>query len=166
MKKLWHNSQRGYFCGALLEEMHVNKDIVVIVGDLGYGAFDKIKETYPQRFFNVGASEQAMVGIACGMALRGKIPVVYSITPFLLTRPYEWLRNYVNHENTPICLVGAGRDEDYKHDGFTHYATDAKKILDTLPNIVQFYPESKESVVKLMKLFLYNKRPTFMSLTR
>ena len=164
--KNWHQSQRGYFCGKLLEEMHLNKDIVVITGDLGYGAFDKIKETYPQRFFNVGASEQAMVGIACGMALRGKIPVVYSITPFLLARPYEWLRNYVDHEEIPIKLVGAGRDMDYEHDGFTHYANDAKKILYTLPNIEQIWPKDKESVVKYMDFFLNNGKPTFISLKR
>jgi transketolase len=162
----WHPSQRGYFAGTLHAKMETNKDIVVITADLGFGMFDKIKNDYPDRFFNVGASESSAVGIACGMVYRGKLPIVYSITPFLLYRPYEWLRNYVNKEQLPVKLVGSGRDSDYEIDGFTHDASDAKRVLDTLPNIVQMWPEEKEDVFGYMNKFLTNGKPTFMSLRR
>jgi transketolase len=162
----WHQSQRGYFAGALYERMLKNDKLFVLVGDLGYGAFDKIRDAFPDRFVNCGASEQAMVGIACGMTYKGITPIVYSITPFLLARPYEWLRNYVNKESLPVKLVGAGRDKDYKDDGFTHYADDAMKILNTLPNIVQFYPSEKEDVVNWIDDFLNTGKPSFISLRR
>lgn len=161
-----HESMRGYFAYALHEEMRQNQNIVVITGDLGFGMFDRIRKDYSDRFFNVGASEQAMVGIACGMAMEGKIPVVYSITPFLLARPYEWLRNYVNHEKINVKLVGSGRDNDYEHDGITHFAYDAKDILSTLPNIVQYWPEEKEGVEALLFKMLRSDRPSFLSLKR
>lgn len=162
----WHPSMRGYFAGALLDKMTTNEDIVVITCDLGYGMFDKIRDSYPDRFFNVGASEQSAMGIAVGMTYNKKIPVVYSITPFLLFRTYEWLRNYVNHEQLPVKLVGSGRDDDYKHDGFTHNASDVKTVLDTLPNITQIWPKDKEGVVKTMDVFLTKSKPAFMSLKR
>jgi transketolase C-terminal domain/subunit len=54
-----------------------------------------------------------MIGAATGMAMEGKIPVVYSITPFLLYRPFVFLRNYLHHENIPVKLVGGGRNKDY-----------------------------------------------------
>jgi len=63
---------------------------------------DKIREDYPQRFLNTGAIRQAMMGIAVGLALEGKIPFVYTNLPFLLYRPFETLRNYVDHERIPV----------------------------------------------------------------
>src|SRR5260221_5103862 len=97
-----------------------------------------------------------MVGIACGLALEGKIPFVYSITPFLLYRPFELLRTYVDHEHIPIKLIGSGRDTDYKHDGYSHDATDVLTIINTLPNIVQYWPEDKETVADNVEMMVKN----------
>jgi transketolase len=162
----WHPSQRGWFAGSLYEKMRTNKNIYVVVADLGYGMFDKIKDDYPKRFINVGAAEQSALGVACGMTYRGKIPIVYSITPFLLYRGYEWLRNYINKEELPVKLAGSGRDWDYEHDGFTHSSSDAMRVLNTLPNIVQMWPSEKEDVAEWMDDFLNNGKPTFISLKR
>lgn len=164
--KEYHDSIRGYFAGELYNQMISNEDIIVLTGDLGYGMFDKIKEDFPRRFLNCGASEQAMMGIAVGMTYKEKIPVVYSITNFLLYRPYEWLRNYVDHEKAPVKLVGSGRDRDYAHDGFTHHSEDAMRVLNNMPNIVQMYPKEKEDVVNWIGDFINNGQPTFMSLRR
>ena len=82
---------RKEFAKILHQEMSANEDIVVLTGDLGYGLWDKIRIDYPDRFWNVGSSEQLMMGMASGMAMDGKIPFVYSITPFLLYRPFEFI---------------------------------------------------------------------------
>ena len=79
---------RKEFAKILHQEMSSNEDIVVLTGDLGYGLWDKIRIDYPDRFWNVGSSEQLMMGMASGFAMEGKIPVVYSITPFLLYQMY------------------------------------------------------------------------------
>ncbi len=104
---------RKYFSELLYNEMAVNPDIVLLTGDLGYGLWNKIRLDFKSRFYNVGSSEQLMLGMASGMAMEGKIPIVYSITPFLLYRPFEFIRNYVDHEKLPVKLVGGGRDKDY-----------------------------------------------------
>ena len=75
---------RKEFALMLHSEMAANENIYLLTGDLGYGLWDKIKIDYPDRFINFLSSEQLMLGAASGMALEGKIPVVYSITPFLL----------------------------------------------------------------------------------
>ena len=85
---------RKHFASLLHEEMSKNKDIYLITGDLGYGLWDKIRDDYPDRFFNVGSSEMAMMGMGIGLAMEGKIPFVYSITPFAIYRPFEMIRNY------------------------------------------------------------------------
>jgi len=157
---------RRTFSGELYKAMEKDDRIVLLVGDLGYIMFDKIRDEFPDRFFNVGAAEFSMVGIASGMALEGKIPFCYSITPFLLYRPFELLRTYVNHENIPIKLIGSGRDNDYKHDGYSHFAGDAKQVMDTLPNICQLWPKDKKEIPSLVKWMITNNKPTFLSLSR
>ena len=72
---------RKEFAKFLHNEMAINENIHLLTGDLGYGLWDKIKLDYPDRFHNVMSSEQLMLGAATGMAMEGKIPVVYSITP-------------------------------------------------------------------------------------
>lgn len=146
--------------------MTLNSDIVALTGDLGYKGFDQIRIDYPNRFINCGASEQAMLDMAVGLAQSGKIPFVYSITPFLLYRPFETLRTYINQENVNVKLVGSGRDKDYAHDGFSHDASDAKQILDTLPHILQLWPQSKEEIPALVKFMVQHEGPQFISLSR
>jgi len=162
-----HNSFRGYFAYELHQQMKKNPDIRVITADLGFGMFDAIKKDYPDRIINVGAAEQAMLGIGVGMALKGLIPFCYSITPFLLYRPLEWIKNYLHHENIAVKLVGAGVGKDYGDDGFTHWSDEPfNTIINRYPNIQQFCPEKKEAVPAMVKEMIENKKPSFIHLHR
>ena len=155
---------RKQFAEFLHGEMSNNQKIVLLTGDLGYGLWDKIKIDYPDRFYNVMSSEQLMVGAAVGLAMEGFIPIVYSITPFTIYRPFELLRNYLNHENIPVKIVGGGRDKDYGYLGFSHWAEEDIKVLSTLENIQLFKP--KNLTDKLCKEFLYNQKPSYLNLKR
>ena len=157
---------RREFADLLLEEMMFNKDIYLLCGDLGYKVFDAHFASFPDRVINCGASEQMMLDVAVGLAQSGKIPFVYSITPFLLYRGFETLRTYINHESINVKLIGSGRDQDYEIDGFSHDASDVKTILSTLPNIVQFFPEKKEELKDIIKEMIINNKPSFLSLRR
>lgn len=168
-----HDSMRGHFFWHLYDEMEANKDIVLICVDLGYGAADSLRDDFPDQVIITGASEQAAMGMAVGLALSGKIPLIYSITPFLLWRPAETIRLYVNNENVNVKLIGSGRDGDYSdppkgHDGFSHDAKDAKQFLRQFPNIVQYWPgeDGFSDVGHQLKLMLQNNKPSFMSLKR
>lgn len=157
---------RRRFFQELYEQMKTNDKIVVLTGDLGYIGFDKISDDFPDRFINCGAAEFAMVGIAIGLALEGKIPVVYSITPFLLYRAFELIRTYIDHENIPVKLVGSGRNDDYKHDGYSHNAEDVMAYLVFLHNIVKYFPATESNMVKNLDELLTNDKPCFLSLKR
>lgn len=162
-----HDSMRGYFGWSLYNEMVDNPDIVLVTMDLGYGLFDKIRRDFPDRFCNVGASEQAGIGLAVGLALEGKIPFVYSITTFLLYRPFETIRLYLQGEGVPVKLIGSGRDKDYAHDGPSHHSEDAKEVLATaFPRIVTLWPETKEEIAGMVNDMVNGKEPMFISLRR
>lgn len=146
--------------------MASNDRIWVITGDLGYGMFDRIRDDFPKRFVNVGAAEQVMIGIGVGLALRGKIPIVYSITPFLLYRPFETIRNYINGEKIPVKMVGSGRNKDYLHDGFSHWAEEDREVMKIFPNVLSFWPETKEEIPNLLSEILFNNQPVYLNLKR
>ena len=59
----------------LLEEMQQNENIIVVTADLGFGVLDPIKNAFSDRFYNVGAAEQLLIGVGVGLAEEGKIPV-------------------------------------------------------------------------------------------
>jgi transketolase len=150
----------------LLAEMVDNTDIIVLTADLGFGLLDQIQNSFPERFHNVGAAEQLMIGAGIGLAESGKIPVCYSMSSFLLYRPFEFLRNYVNAECIPVKLIGSGRDKDYSHDGLSHWAHDDEQVLAALPNIKIYKPQSIEELEHIWSDFINSPEPAYLNLTR
>lgn len=164
--KYRHDSMRGWFAYELYKQMAKDERVWTVVGDLGYKMFDYIRRDFPQRFVNTGASEQSMIGIACGLALEGKIPVVYSITTFLLYRPFETIRNYVNHEKIQVKLVGSGRNRDYAHDGISHWPEEDRDIMKIFKNIEPHWPEELEEIPALVSEMIKSPSPWYINLRR
>jgi len=152
---------RRKFAADLYELMKKDKNIVLITADMGYLMFDKIRDNLPNQFYNVGAAEQAAVTIAVGLVLSGKISVVYTITPFLIFRPFEAIRLYLDHESIPVILVGSGRGQDYSHEGFSHDASD-HEILKQFKNINFIVPEGDFNLSEI----IYSGKPTYLNLKR
>lgn len=150
----------------LLASMGDNNDIITLTADLGFGLLDQVRATYPDRFYNVGAAEQLLIGAGIGLAESGKIPVCYSMSSFLLYRPFEFLRNYVSAESIPVKLIGSGRDKDYSHDGLSHWAHDDEIVLKALPNIRMYKPKSIEELEQIWPEFISSPVPAYLNLTR
>jgi transketolase len=156
---------RNIFADMLLNEMKKNDKIIVITADIGYGILDTLRMTYPERVINVGSSEMLMVGIAVGLSYEGFLPICYTITSFLLYRPFEMIRNYINYENLNIKLVGSGRDKDYIHDGITHWAEDDVNIISNcFPNITIYKPDVLTQ--ELFDEFIEKNTPCYLNLKR
>ncbi len=136
------------------------------MGGVGYGVFDKIRRDFPERFVNTAAAEQSMIGISVGLAIEGKIPVVYTITPFLLYRPFETIRNYLNRDGIPVKLIGSGRDRDYGHDGFSHYAEEDRRVMQIFSGIEAYWPETREEIPKILDRILASSRPCYLNLRK
>ena len=158
-------SVRKAFVALLHKAMLNNDDIVFITGDLGYGHFDQIREEFPGRVYNPGAAEQLMLGMACGLAMEGKIPVCYSMTPFILYRPFEVIRTYIDHEKIPVILAGAGRGKDYGEAGFSHWATDDELHLSGFKNIRKYWP-TEEQMENVFNEMLDSREPCYINLER
>lgn len=161
-----HPSMRGEFAYQLHQQMQQNSGIWVVTGDLGYGMLDAIRSDFPDRFINTGAAEQAMMGIGVGLALEGKIPFVYSISTFLLLRPFETIRNYLHREKIPVRLVGGGRDRDYAHDGYSHHPLEDRALMGILKNIYAVWPETATEIPDLVSSMVEINSPWYVNLRR
>ena len=157
---------RKQFAEFLFQEMAINEDVYLITGDLGYGLWDKVRDAYPNRFYNVGSSEMAMMGMAVGLAMEGKVPFVYSITPFAIYRPFEMIRNYLDHEQIPVHIIGGGRDRDYSYLGFSHWSEDDKRIMEVFDNAESTWPDTEEELKESLRYSLTNVGPSYINLKR
>jgi len=157
---------RNTFARLLNDEMSRNPRVRMITADLGYGILDRVREAHPNTTYNVGAAEQLMLGVGIGMAQEGLIPVCYSMSSFVLYRPFEFVRNYMNHEMANVKLVGSGRDQDYEHDGISHWAHDDEAVLASVPNVRIYKPETVDDLEKIFPEYINTPGPAYLNLKR
>ncbi len=139
-----------------------DKKIFVLACDIGYGVFDKLREENPDNFINTGIAEQATIGMAAGMAMEGLKPIVYTITPFLLERPFEQIKLDIVQQKQNVKLVGYG---SYNIMGPSHIALNVKKECDIL-GIDCIQPKNSEETVKEFERIMEEDKPYFMSLKK
>ena len=148
--------------GKIISDLADKDDkIYVLVGDIGYRVFDEFREKHPNRFINMGICEQSIIGVSAGMALEGLKPWVYTITPFLIERPFEQVKLDIDQQNANVKLVGFA---DYPTLGPTHRELDGEKIVQLFSNITSFFPKDGDET-QLMVYEAYEKNgPAFISL--
>ena len=120
--------------------------IVLLTGDVEQ-EMNPFKEKYPERFFNLGLTEQAITSMAAGLAIEGYRPIVYSITPFVIERPYEQVKIDIDEQNLPVMLIGYS---DYPTDGPTHRPLNPERLSTVFKNVKSFFPHDKQSASKAM----------------
>ena len=138
-----------------------DENIYVLVGDIGYQVFDEFRGKYPDRFINMGICEQSMIGFSAGMALEGLKPWVYTITPFLIERPFEQVKLDIDQQNVNVKLVGFA---DYPTLGPTHSEMNGQQLMQLFTNITSFFPKDGDETQE-MTFKAYDKDgPAFISL--
>jgi transketolase len=148
----------------LTEVMEKEEDIVVLTGDLGFSFLENIENKFPDRFYNVGIAEQALVGIAAGLAKEGKRVVVYSILPFLIYRPYEQILLDVCYHELPVIFVSSGTGFSYGSDAVSHYGLTDLSLMLPIPNIAVYSPAESTEAAFFIEEALKNNKPAYIRL--
>ena len=138
-----------------------DKKVILLVGDIGYGIFDEFRKNFPSRFLNLGICEQSIISVASGMALEGYKPWVYTITPFLIERPFEQIKLDIDQQNVNVKLVGFA---DYPTLGPTHRELNGKKMMKLFKNIKSYFPLDSSHTEKIVKKCYKSNSPCFISL--
>ena len=131
---------RAVFNKTLLEIAKNDPRIHMVLADIGYGEIEPFRDTFPDRYYNVGVAEQNMTGVACGIAMEGNIAVTYSIANFPTLRCLEQIRNDVCYHNANVKIVIIGGGVSYGPLGMSHHSTEDIAIMRALPNMVVVVP--------------------------
>jgi len=141
---------RNAFVSALVAMAEEDSRIMLLTGDLGFMALEPFAERFPDRFVNVGAAEQDMVGLATGLAEAGFVPFVYSIGTFASLRAYELIRNGPLLHMLPVRVVGVGAGLDYGHNGVTHYSLEDVAVMRAQPDMTIVAPADAAQAIGAM----------------
>jgi len=152
---------RSRFGKIIADLADIDDKIYVIVGDIGFRVFDEFRDRHPKRFINMGICEQSMIGVSSGMALEGLQPWVYTITPFLIERPFEQIKLDIDQQNVNVNLVGYA---DYPTLGPTHSELNAEKMMTLFQNITSFFPKDGNQTEEMIHQAYRKNGPTFISL--
>ena len=152
---------RRTFGKVITELAKKDEKIFLLVGYIGYRVFDEFREKFPHRFINMGICEQSMISVSAGMALEGIKPWVYTITPFLIERPFEQIKLDINQQNVNVKLVGFA---DYPHLGPTHTELNGNEMMKLFTNITSFFPSDGEETKEMTNQAYMKKGPAFISL--
>jgi transketolase len=155
---------RNEFAQAMIGLYKKYPEFIFLTGDLGFMAFEKLRETYKERFVNAGVAEQNMVSVAAGMAYEGLIPWTYNIAPFAVLRPYEQIRNDVCMHNLPVKIVGNGGGYGYGIMGATHHTLEDIAVMRVLPNMKVYVPLFASDVVEAVQMMAEDASPNYLRL--
>ena len=132
-KKVATRASYGEMLAALGEK---NDKIVVLDADLSEATKTNIfAKKFPNRFFDMGISEQDMISTAAGLASAGQIPYASTFAMFAAGRAYDQIRNSVCYPklNVKICATHAG--VTVGEDGATHQMLEDLGMMRALPNM-------------------------------
>lgn len=129
-----------------------NPDVIVLDADLAKSTrSDWFADKYPDRFFDIGISEQDMVGTAAGLALCGKIPFATTYAVFVAGRAWDQIRTTVCYSDLNVKIAGAHGGISAGGDGATHQSLEDIAVMRVLPNMNVIVPcdanEAKKATI-------------------
>jgi transketolase len=155
---------RDRFINSLIREAESNENLMLIVGDLGYGVIEEFEKRFPNQFINAGVAEQNMIGMAGGLAKIGYKVFVYSIANFPTFRCLEQIRNDIAYHNLDVSIVAIGAGFSYGTLGYSHHAVEDLAIMRAIPEIKIYSPCDPDKVEECFMDSLNNGGPKYFRL--
>lgn len=142
-----------------------NNRIIVIVGDFSHHLFSNFEKQYPDRFYNMGICENALISITAGLSSQGYFPFVHAIAPFITERSLEQIKLDMCYNQFGGNIVSGGASFDYAWDGPTHHCYTDLAILRLIPHIEVIQPGSVREVDTLIRSQYNNGKTTYFRLS-
>ncbi|MCR5145766.1 MAG: transketolase family protein [Clostridia bacterium] len=154
--------------GETLKELgKENENIVVLDADLSTATKTEIfAKEFPDRFFDMGISEQDMIGTAAGFATCGKIPYASTFAVFAAGRAYDQIRNSVCYPNLNVKICATHAGITVGEDGATHQMIEDISMMRTLPNMKVFSPADDTETKFIIKEISKIDGPCYVRLSR
>ena len=159
-------TMRQQMVRTLTDALDVDQRLVVLLGNISVSLFEKrLFSARPQRIYDVGIAEQAMVSMAAGLALEGMIPVVHTIAPFLSERAFEQIKDDFSYQQLGGKFISIGASYDYSAEGMTHQGSGDVQVLRSLPGMQIVVPGTAEEFDTLFRASYADGQPTYFRLS-
>ena len=144
-----------------------NDRIVVLDGDTGSSTYTSIFEkNHRDRFFQMGITEQNMLGMAAGMATLGLIPIVSTFSCFIVSRAHDSIRVLIAQPQLNVKLMGSYAGLLAGMTGKTHLMWDDVSIMRAMGHMTVVAPVDEVETRQAVKAFVEYDGPAYMRLTR
>jgi transketolase len=149
---------RNGFGDGLIEAGSRSRDVLGICADLSESTrFEGFKKAYPERYIEIGVSEQMLVAMAGGLAAVGKIPWIASYAMFNPGRSWEQVRTIMALNETNVKIAGAHAGVSVGPDGATHQAIEDIAIMRVIPHMTVVVPcdsvQTKKAAIALSEMW-------------
>jgi len=148
---------------ALLDLVRDDERFVVLTSE-NRALIRNVEKELDKRFIDTGITEQTLVGVSAGLALRGRIPIAHALAPFLSMRAFEFIRTDVGLANLPVKLMGFIPGVLSDGNGPTHQAIEDVSLMRGIPNIQVFAPADELDLTICLPEILKSPYPSYVRL--
>ncbi len=160
-------AMRDGYGEALVEVGKRDDRTVVLVADLTESTrVDLFKKEFPERFLEMGISEQNMVGVAAGLAACGKIPFVNSFACFNPGRNWEQIRLSVCLSHNNVKIIGGHAGFGNGTDGGNQQMFEDIALTRVLPGMTVVVPADYEQAKKMTLAMAEYTGPVYLRMTK
>lgn len=157
---------RGVFGQAILSLAETTENLMVLSADLGNSSgLDRFRNTFPDKFLNVGIAEQNMIGIGAGLAKEGYVVFATSFAPFIAMRASEQIRMNLGYMELNVKAVAIGSGVAMAYLGNSHYGIEDASVMRSIPNMTVVCPADCAEIVKTVYAAALHEGPMYIRLT-
>ena len=157
---------RNAFIDTICKLATEDKNIYLLIGDMGFGFVNKFQENNPERFINAGIAEQNMAAVATGLAMEGNTVFIYSLANFSTFRCLEQVRNCIAYQEANVKIVSSGAGMFYSTLGITHTSTEDLSVMRAVPNMIIFSPADAYEAIAVTLAAYNTDKPCYIRLGR
>lgn len=157
---------RAVYGMTLLELVQKTDKVYALSADLGVSSgLQRLINTYPERYLNVGIAEQNLIGVSAGLAKEGMIPFASSFAPFITLRCADQVRMNMGYMHLDIKTVGLGSGISMSGLGNSHYGMEDIAFMRSIPGMTILSPADCGQLAKAVYASAQYKGPVYIRLT-
>ena len=156
-------TQTSVYGRVLVELGAADPRVVLVTADVGNSTrLAAFRTAFPDRYFNVGIAEQAMIGIAAGLAAAGLRPIVSAYAQFATMRAAEFVRNDVAYNRQPVIILGTLAGTSFGQAGATHHSMEDIALMRSFPGVTVVVPCDGEETGAALRAALREPGPVYI----
>lgn len=115
-----------------------------------------------ERFIDTGITEQTLIGVSCGFALRGRTVIAHGFASFVTMRAFEFIRTDVGLGNLPVKIVGIAPGFLSTANGPAHQALEDISLMRGIPNMNILCPADMQDLVICLRKVIESQDPFYI----